>query len=319
MSDGRRKTATMRAALPGKESSKLGDRTLAQSAVPGGEAARPARIKDEHARQRLPFARPPLLGAPPLVAWAAALLLLTAEGGAGMAQEPEIARNTPTLVARGTSSFVSIDRPTALFALDSAELAKAGESHDAVRARTGDGREDSLTFGAAARSDAPFMELAVYRIGSEASDPAPFFVELSRRAAAAGLAVSKATPADPMRSKFGDLESADVKLSLNGVERSCVAFRRAVPGETLQLGGWYCPPAGSFAERAELSCIIDRLEPSNANEDRTTREGFAKAEDRRLGCGRPPVLTASALAAPPVQTVDPPRRHGTKARRRRIP
>ena len=321
MRDGRSRAAGERRNGNEGERAKRSPQARTLGAIKPREAARLARIESLSGRRSAPWASPLLLGAALISCCATALLLLPARGGATMPEEPKIVARETAPAARETLSFVPIARPARLFALDFAELAKAGESYDALRSAVGDGREDRLQFGAAAHVHEPFMQIAVYRTGIEAVDPAPFFVDVSRRAAAAGLAVSKATPGEPMPSKFGEMENAEVKLSMDGVERSCVAFRRAVPGEALRLSGWYCPPAGELAPRAGLSCLVDRLELSAASEDKVLRDGFAAARARGTDCGKPPapVLAASVPAPPQFLKANAPRPRGTKARRKRIP
>jgi hypothetical protein len=312
MSDGRSRAPARRREGPAVERSKPWPQARALGAFDEREA-RP------DSRAAVMFARPFLFGVALLLACATALLLLSARGGATTQEEAKEAAQQP---AQRMPSWLPVVHPTPRFALDSAELVKLAKSYDAVRSATGDGREDRLTFGAAAQTGEPFVALGIYRAGSEAIEPALFFVELSRRAAAAGLAVSKATPGDPLRGKFGEMESAEVRLSTDdGVERSCLAFRRAAPGEGLRLSGWYCPPAGAFPERAELSCLVDRLELSGANDDKVLRDAFAAAQGRRLGCGKPPapVLTASAAGMAAILEANPLRPHGTKGRRGRKP
>jgi hypothetical protein len=261
----------------------------------------------------LRFAKPLLFGAALLLACATALLLLPGRGGAD-APDDRKAATPATPGGPEKPAWLPVVRPIRLFALEAPELIKAVASYDAIRSTAGDGREDSLSFGAAARLDALFMRLSVYRAGSEAADPAPFFVDLTRRVATAGLAVSKATQGEPIRTKFGDMEIAEMKLSMKGVERSCLAFRRAVPGESLRLGGWYCTPAGAFGGRAGLSCLIDRLALISAGEDNALRDGFVAAERRRLACGKSPMLAASVASAASAQDPNPPRLRGLKPR-----
>ncbi|MFI5011022.1 MAG: hypothetical protein ACHQAY_01615 [Hyphomicrobiales bacterium] len=265
-------------------------------------------------RKAAHLARPALLGVALLLACATALLILPGSSGASAPEEPKSAATRGSSSAPEKPAWQRVIRPIRLLALESPELVKAAPDYDAVRSTKGDGREDILSFGSVARNDALFMRLAVYRAGSEAADPAPFFVDLARRAVSAGLAISKATPGEPMRTKFGDMETADVRLSMNGVERSCLAFRRAVSGEGLRLAGWYCAPAGGFAGRAGLSCLVDRLALISAGEDHVLRDGFVAAERRRPACGKAPLLAASAGGAPLAQNTNPPRLRGIKTR-----
>jgi hypothetical protein len=271
-----------------------------------------ARRPQRHVGRSRRLQRLALFGLAMLFACATALLLLSAESGSAEEQQaaPPASPGTPQKPA-----WLPVVRPIRLFALEAPELIKTAQNYDAVRSTSGDGREDNLAFGAAARADAPYMRISVYRAGSEAVDPAPFFVDLSRRAASVGLAVAKTTPGQPTLSKFGEMETAEVKLQINEVERNCLAFRHAVGGENLRITGWYCAPAGSFAGRAGLSCLVDRLALLSAGEDHALRDSFVAAERRRpAACSKGPLLAASAGSAPLPPEIGPARLRGTKPR-----
>ena len=290
-----------------------------------------AHIESLGSRRAAPSASVILFGAAFICISTAALLFLPARVGASMAVEPKIALREASPQPLETPSWTRILHPAPLFTLDAAELSKTEKTYEALRSTLGDGREDRLVFGALARVDEPFMEVAILRVGTEAGDAAPFFVELSRRAASAGVAVAKAAPGEPFPSKFGEMESAETRLSTNGVERSCLAFRRAIAGEALRLLGWYCAPEGVSTRAPELSCLIERLEVSGNTDDETLREAFASAQTRRLGCkaphapviataGKPlPSISASAASMAALLETIVPRARGTKPRRRRIP
>jgi len=261
------------------------------------------------------------LGAGLIFACAAAMLLLAQESGArapaeqrSLAQEaPSAAEEVPA--AQQKPAWLPVIRPIHLFTLEAPQLIKAAANYDAIRSTVGDGREDNLSFGSAARIDALFMRVSVYRAGSEALDPAPFFVDLTRRAASVGLSVAKTTPSQPMKTKFGEMETAEVKLSTNDVPRSCLAFRRAILGESLRIAGWYCAPVGGFAGRAGLACLIDRLALLSAGEDHALRDSFVAAERRRPAvCGKSPLLAASTAEATLAQELKPARLRGIKER-----
>jgi hypothetical protein len=277
------------------------------------EGLAPRRSSRRHGRSRR-LQRLALFSLAMLFACATALLVLSADSGASSAEEQKAAAEA----SPGTPqkpAWLPVIRPIRLFTLEAPELIKTAQNYDAVRSTLGDGREDNLSFGSAARGDAPFMRVSVYRAGSEAVDPAPFFVDLSRRAASLGLAVAKTTPGEPMRSKFGEMETAEVKLQINEVERNCLAFRHAVTAENLRIAGWYCAPAGGFAGPAGLSCLVDRLTLLSAGEDHLLRDSFAAAERRRPAtCGKGPLLSASAASAPLPQEIGPARLRGLKPR-----
>lgn len=281
-------------------------------------------------RRYAPSASLILLGTAFIGICAAALFLLPAPGGATMRDETRIAAREPSPSPHEEPSWTRIARPAPLFTLDAAEVSKTQESYEAMRSTLGEGREDRLVFGAPTRLDEPFIGISVSRTGVETGDEAPFFVGLSRRAAAAGVAVAKAAPGEPIESKFGEMESAEARLSTNGFERSCLAFRRAVPGEVLRILGWYCPSEGARARAPELSCLVDRLELSGATEDKALRDAFAAAQPRRLACGKPTIgaalpasktsvaISASAASMAALLEATAPHSRGTKPRHRRI-
>jgi hypothetical protein len=248
-----------------------------------------------------------------LFACATALLLLSVESDASAPEEGKAAADVPVAPAE-KPAWLTVVRPIRLFALEAPELIKTTANYDAIRSARGDGREDNLSFGSAARGDAPFMRVSIYRAGAEIADPAPLFVDLSRRAAKLGLAVAKVTPGEAMRSKFGEMETVEMRLKAEDVERSCLAFRRAVPGEALRISGWYCAPVGSFAGRAGLTCLIDRLALLSAGEDKALRDSFVAAERRRpVACGKTPYFATAGGPAVSV-AIGQPRLRGTKAR-----
>jgi hypothetical protein len=329
--DGRSRTAAARARGSGEEQAKRPPQARKLGAVSPREAARLARIESLRGRRSPPSASLILLGTAFICISTAALFLLPGRGGATMSEDPEVASREASPAPPVPSSWTRIAHPAPLFTLDAAEFSKTDKSYEAMRSTQGEGREDRLVFGAAARIGEPFMEIAILRGGAEAGDDAPFFVDLSRRAAAAGVAVAKAAPGEPMPSKFGDMESAEARLSANGAERSCLAFRRAVPGEALRILGWYCPPEGARERAPELSCLMERLELSGTTEDKTLRDAFAAAQARRLGCSKPPPLSAalpaskapvaisaSAASMAALLEATAPHPRGTKPRRRRI-
>ena len=254
---------------------------------------------------------PVILGVALLAVCAALLLLMAPDGGRASASEeaPPSASTTPAKPA-----WLPVIRPIRLILLEAPELAKTISNYEAVRSTVGDGREDSLSFGSVARIDAPFMRIAIYRAGAEAVSPAPFFVELSRRAAFSGLSVTKIAPSSPMQTKFGEMETAETKLVSEGTERSCVAFRHGVDGDKLRIFGWYCASVAAFVGKAALSCVIDRLSLISAGEDNALRDAFVVAERQRAACAKAPMLAATAPLPAVAQSAQPPRLRGTKTR-----
>ena len=201
--------------------------------------------------------------------------------------------------ARGArdASFVPIARPARLFALDSAELAKADESYDALRSAASAMAVRTASISALRRmatspscrspSIAPASRLSIPRACSSICHVAPL-----RRACGVEGHAGRA-----MRSKFGEMENAEVKLSIAGVERACIAFRRAVADEA-------CAYSAGIAHRRvtreqcrgwHASSIVWRS-PA-VNEDKVLRASFARGEVRE-GHRKPPARGFCAASVP---------------------
>lgn len=121
------------------------------------------------------------------------------------------------------------------------------------------------------------------------------FVDLTRRAAPAGLALLRMGALEVLPTKFGEVEAAAVTLAGRS-ERACLAFRWSDPERDFAFKGWHCA-ADPAAVRAELACLLDRLNAA-ASADRALRARFAEADARRLpGCRLPSASFASRAVA----------------------
>ncbi|MBV9974175.1 MAG: hypothetical protein JO105_02145 [Hyphomicrobiales bacterium] len=321
MWDGRSRRKAARARGSGEEPFRPFPQARPLGAIKPRDAARVARLESLRTRRSSASASLVLFGVALLATCAGVLFLLPARGGATMPEEPKIAARDLASVTSEPPQWTSLAHPAPLFTLVVPELQKTEKIYQAMRSTFGEGREDRLVFGEAAREEAPFAEIAIYRTGSEAGEPVPFFVDLSRHAASAGVSVAKATPGASIRSKFGEMESAEARLVASSVERSCLAFRHAIAGESLRLLGWYCAPAGSASGTMDLACLVERLELSGVTDDKVLREAFAAVQTRRIGCAKPAtvVATNSALSLKPLLETKQVVHRGTKARHRRIP
>ncbi|WP_294539479.1 hypothetical protein [uncultured Rhodoblastus sp.] len=182
--------------------------------------------------------------------------------------------------------WLDIARPSRLYDLSAPQLAHEKFTYAARRHSTGGGREDLLTFGEFAAKKW-FLRLSVYRHGEEKTADAPFFVDMARRAAPLGLSLDHVKLERSEKTRFGDLETADMTLSENSFSRgNCRGFRlvRAAPG--LTLSGLACAPGAEPLSAPDLICLIDRLDLSTAGDDRPLRDFFAEAQARRMrSCG----------------------------------
>jgi hypothetical protein len=188
-----------------------------------------------------------------------------------------------------------------------------------VRRHVSGAREDTLTFGGF--GDVGYGRLQLIAGASE-PEPASFYVDLVRQAAAAGLSVVRSAQAAPIATKFGPAEIAAVSLA-GASEESCLALRGGDPALGFMMRGWICGSAAQPATEPQLACLIDRL--ALAGEDPALTALFAGAERRRaLGCAPTtmPATTAASHEQPLgdpqlVQPSGPPRRPARTGRARR--
>jgi len=195
------------------------------------------------------------------------------------------------LAVRG-EDWVSIGRPIALFGLESPELDKRS-AYGARRSQDGQGREDVLTFGAF-EDGKSFLSLK-FQINRDAQMQAalaglsqPFVITLVREGAARGLSVGRSGATTTIETKFGAVETADVGLSDGEAGRACIAFRHLDAAAHLSFSGWWCGSEAKPADRAQLTCLIDRIDLLSAGDDPELRASFARTElNRRPGCSVP--------------------------------
>ncbi|AWB23695.1 hypothetical protein DA075_24685 [Methylobacterium currus] len=122
-------------------------------------------------------------------------------------------------------------------------------------------REDTLTAGAFAVQEAPFLHLVAVET-SEPDGEGSLFVTLARRAAeAGGLAVVRTGERGQLATRFGALDTVDATLVDAESRRACTAFRLNASLAALRLEGWLCAPLGQLPEPQAVACTVDRLSP----------------------------------------------------------
>ncbi|MDO8877226.1 MAG: hypothetical protein Q7V40_14120 [Pseudolabrys sp.] len=188
------------------------------------------------------------------------------------------------------SDWIEIERPFPAFDLSIPEAAGQPSTYAIRRHAEGTGRKDILTLG---EPDAatPFLQVEIYRPGSEAVNSAGAAAEIAGNAA--GLRPVALTPDhEPLPSKFGPLAIVNFQTSA-GTPRHCLGFVRAYDDPQLRLVGWFCQ-GGDFVPRGTLACALDRLTLLAAGSEPKIGALFAQAELNRSYCGqREPLLAAT--------------------------
>jgi hypothetical protein len=200
--------------------------------------------------------------------------------------EPGVTGATTAAPSRSAgAAWVKVNRPIPMFSLESSLLPRDPYGLVARRHVEGGGREEVHSFGSV-DSPAGFASIAAYRPGSEAAAPGTLFLEAARRAAEAGLAVTRSSVPVPMTTKFGSAETADILMASDGVEHACVAWRILGEDAQLRLAGWQCGGGGKAVDRLTLACTLDRLDLVGAGDDPALKAYFSRAERNRLPqCG----------------------------------
>jgi len=188
-------------------------------------------------------------------------------------------------MAAGQEGWVTIGRPIALFGVESPGLAR--------RSQDGQRREDVLSFGEFGDGKS-FLSLK-FKVNRDAQAQnalaglaQPFVITLVRESASRGLSVGRSGAATTIETKFGTVETADIGLSDGAAGRACIAFRHLDGAAHLSFSGWWCGSETRPADRAQLICLIDRIDLLSAGDDPELRASFARTElNRRQGCSVP--------------------------------
>jgi hypothetical protein len=183
----------------------------------------------------------------------------------------------------------------AAFDLTSSEFAKENKEFSTVRLDQG-GRGDILTIGEFS-GDGAFLRLSVQQAEGEKLGNSDFYLDMSRQAQLAGLAAARVEPPSALRTRFGDFEAANIRLTqiqpdalsaaaqetANG--RPCVAARMLDSKLSMEIVGMACGASGKPIDQRALGCIIDRLALTAGSDNEALAQFFAHAEPRHAqGC-----------------------------------
>ena len=153
--------------------------------------------------------------------------------------------------------------------------------------REGPGRQDAFTFRDAP-GDGAWLRVALHLAGPLDAAPGSFYLDLTRAAARAGVAVTRASLPVMQPIRFGGLEVAEVALAEGEGTRACLGFRLLAGQPDLRMLGFACDGARQPEPRA-LACTLDGLQLLAPGADEGLARFFAAAElasglEPRLGC-----------------------------------
>ena len=178
-------------------------------------------------------------------------------------------------------------RPHPAFAISQLDLANRTDAYEILRHPEG-GRKDILRWAATA-SEPVTAEIEIYRPGTELSAFAAADADLALRmgirgageAEAAGVIETKFGPVALLR--FGGANGEPSKPEISKAQ-ACMGFLKSFDSPKLRISGWTCQGESPAAQRALLTCTLNRLTLLSAGNDPKVAELFAHAELRRAGC-----------------------------------
>ena len=183
--------------------------------------------------------------------------------------------------------WIDIRKPFPAFNLSIPEAADAPVHYAIRRNIEGGGRQDILSLGEPNGAD-PYLEVQIYRPGSEISHFATADAEINDSAAALGPINMRSQAS--LISKFGPLAIIAFDTS-RGTPRHCLGFVRQYDDPRLQISGHFCR-GGDFIDRSTLACALDRLTLLSAGNSPKVGALFAHAELGRGFClQHDPILT----------------------------
>ncbi len=208
---------------------------------------------------------------------------LLAEDGAGAAPRaataPPAAAAEPAPVKPAGAPWLEVIRPIEIFSLEENEFSHAARTYRARRRVEGGGRQDTLALGTPGAG--PAIHLTLYRRGSERYVRLPFFSDIARQAAEAGLSVTRSGLPDLLPTRFGAFEVADVRLG-TATEASlpCSGYRLVLDAPALTITGLACGSPTPIG-RPALRCLLERLDVASGGSDRALVDFFAASELKR--------------------------------------
>jgi hypothetical protein len=218
-----------------------------------------------------------------LFAYVAALALFGALGVYLWEQLPDATAMEPVATSWSVAS-----RTVPAFAVSRLDLQDKTETYEIFRHPEG-GRKDVFRWADAAHK--PTAELEIYRPGGEAAEPATASIaaELDPGGAhdleAAGI----------VDSKFGGVTLLRPVARDGG--HACLGFLKRVEVPAIRISGWTCQGDSLPAQRAAVTCMLNRLTLLTPGNDPKLAEMFAHAELKRADCmtSGPPALSSDWL------------------------
>jgi hypothetical protein len=211
---------------------------------------------------------------------------------------PDPARSSPAQAASERSPWIEVSRASGAFELISPQLPGLEPSFRTRRHRTGDGRQDVVAFGSAEDVRGAFVQLSIYRPGTEGAVSLDPLEAIAAVASESRIHAELRGVAGSVVTKFGELATVEMQLDADGKKRNCVAAAGKFDEPALGLVIWYCNPGEEIVAAGRVACLLDRLSLASAGRDEQLIEFFAKAELNRSFCDAKNTLYGHAPRSP---------------------
>ncbi len=158
-------------------------------------------------------------------------------------------------------------------------LPEIGTAQGLARQRLDGARQDVLVLGEGlgARS---YGRLVLHRAGPNEGPVGSFYLDLARMAALGGVAVTRSGLPQPLQTRFGPAEMAELSLSQGERERPCTGLRLRMQEPDVRVTAFVCLPEGL---RESAACLFERLELDQTRADAPLAALFARAQPLRTG------------------------------------
>ncbi|MCA3637157.1 MAG: hypothetical protein INF18_15700 [Methylobacterium sp.] len=197
----------------------------------------------------------------------------------------ETRRNPEPVLLPEPRPWQPVRQPMALYNLESPELSGLALTYRV--SQRGSLRQDMLIWQP--RQDAGESEtrrsgaLVVIERHDGVLTEKPLFSDLAARAAEHRLVVERMARPQDIRTKFGLMEAAEVKLRQDKAVMPCLAYRR-IDMAGVSILGWLCGTIQRPVDRVSMACFLDRLDLVGGGRDASLRKLFAEAERSRQNC-----------------------------------
>jgi hypothetical protein len=211
---------------------------------------------------------------------------------------PTPAKSTVVQEPPARAPWIEVTRRSGAFELASPQLSGLEPVYLTRRHRSGDGRQDVVSFGTAADTARAFVQLSIYRPGSEGVVSLDSLEAVAATAANARIAAELRGTAGSVLTKFGELATVEMQVKAGGKTRNCLAAAGRFDDPALGLVIWYCNPGEENVALARFACLLDRVSLASSGGSEKLIDFFAKAERNRSFCDARNSLYGHAPSTP---------------------